>query len=93
MFTLINIYIKVQVWVRILLVPFSTDKVRVLLVPFLTDQIWKLCTILRVKVFILRLVHRKTPTFAYLHMLNIGPNRECSFCGLEAESDEHVLWT
>lgn len=24
--------------------------------------------------------------------LTIGPDRECSFCGLEHEIDEHLLW-
>lgn len=54
--------------------------------------LWKLMTIPKVKVFLWRMLHRRTPTFAYLHMLTIGPDRECSFCGLEHEIDEHLLW-
>lgn len=42
--------------------------------------------------FIWRLIHRRTPTFAYLHRLNIVLNRECCFCGLDVEIDEYVLW-
>lgn len=54
--------------------------------------LWKLMTIPRVKVFLWRLLHGRTPTFAYLHKLNIGPDRECVFCGLERDTDEHFVW-
>lgn len=55
-------------------------------------DLWKLNIITRVKVFTWRMVHGWTPTFSYLYMLNIGPDKECCFCGLERETDEHLLW-
>lgn len=54
--------------------------------------LWKLRAIPKVKVFVWRMLHGRTPTFAFLHKLNIGPERECVFCELEPETDEHVLW-
>lgn len=54
--------------------------------------IWKLHTFFRGKCFIWRMVHGRTPTFAYIYRLKVGPMRECCCCGLEIEIVEHVLW-
>lgn len=38
------------------------------------DHIWKLCVLLRTKIFIWKLAHGKLPTSAYLYNLNVGPS-------------------
>lgn len=48
-------------------------------------------TIPRVKLFTWRMLHDRTPIFSYMYYLNIGPMSECCFCGLELETDEHVM--
>lgn len=57
------------------------------------SALWKLHTVPRVRHFLWRMFHSRTPTFAYLYRLNIGPARNWRFYDLDLEMDEHGLWT
>ncbi|XP_039121964.1 uncharacterized protein LOC120258569 [Dioscorea cayenensis subsp. rotundata] len=54
--------------------------------------IWKLPTLPRVKIFLLKLAHRRLSTGEYLYQLNIGPKITCPLYGLADESAEHLIW-
>lgn len=76
----------------------NTDKIPAAVYKFLNSRhyndenwigwtnIWKLLSSPRVKTFIWLLCHNRIKTNAFLHAINLGPIKNCVFCGLQEET-------